>query len=114
MGASMPAARIRATLSRRESASIVQPPASMARAMSGSPQQHLVAPATSMPCAAQSCVTASALARMRSQSTSILMARRSSLRERCGGRGAALTRYCTTAETGGATWDRARLRPDGP
>ena len=37
----MPASRRRATLSRRESASMVQPPASMARATSGSPQHAL-------------------------------------------------------------------------
>ena len=60
MGASMPASRMRATLARRESASIVQPPASMARATSGSPQQHFVTPATSMPCVAHSSTTARA------------------------------------------------------
>jgi len=74
MGASMPASRIRAMFARRASASIVQPPASMARATSGSPQTHFVTPATAMPWRAQSSVTATALARIFSQSASILIA----------------------------------------
>ncbi len=66
-------ARSRRMLSRRDSASLGTPPASIARAMSGSPQQHLVTPATWMPCWAHMATTASALRRMPSQSTSILI-----------------------------------------
>ena len=70
--ASIPAARNRSMLSRRESANIEQPPANMARAISGSPQTHFVTPATEIPWLEQSSTTASAFRLIRVQSATIL------------------------------------------